>query len=209
MQLSSDALQLIRQREGLVLTAYRDARGIWTIGYGHTHGVHPGDECSDEQAEMWLYQDACNVAETLAGYIPAGTLNQHQFDACGCLAYNIGTGAFYGSTLLHLLLQNQLPAAAQQFDRWVYATTAHGPEILPGLVTRREQERAMFETGWSKVPAGVDGTASCPVCGALWAAWADGTVHKVKIASAVACGHCLGVQREPSGDRLLCFAKIA
>ena len=33
-------LDLIKQYEGCRLAAYRCAAGVWTIGYGHTAGVH-------------------------------------------------------------------------------------------------------------------------------------------------------------------------
>jgi phosphoglycerate dehydrogenase-like enzyme len=35
-QINAAGLALIEQFEGCELTAYRDAGGIWTIGYGHT-----------------------------------------------------------------------------------------------------------------------------------------------------------------------------
>ena len=35
-------LALIKQYEGCRLAAYRCAAGVWTIGYGHTAGVHSG-----------------------------------------------------------------------------------------------------------------------------------------------------------------------
>ena len=39
MQISELALQKIKDFEGCRLTAYQDAAGVWTIGYGHTKGV--------------------------------------------------------------------------------------------------------------------------------------------------------------------------
>lgn len=37
-------LDLIKQYEGCRLAAYRCAAGVWTIGYGHTAGVHSGHD---------------------------------------------------------------------------------------------------------------------------------------------------------------------
>ena len=53
MQLSNNGLQLIKNLEGLRLTAYRDAAGTWTIGYGSTRyhdgkRVKPGDKLANE-----------------------------------------------------------------------------------------------------------------------------------------------------------------
>ncbi|MCQ2074611.1 MAG: hypothetical protein MJY77_05375 [Bacteroidaceae bacterium] len=43
MKASQYSLLIIRQFEGLRLTAYRCPSGIWTIGYGHTNNVRKGD----------------------------------------------------------------------------------------------------------------------------------------------------------------------
>jgi len=39
MQYSRTGLALTEQFEGCELTAYQDAGGVWTNGYGNTHGV--------------------------------------------------------------------------------------------------------------------------------------------------------------------------
>ncbi len=44
MKISNNGLQLIKHFEGLVLKAYKCPAGVWTIGYGHTKDVQPGDE---------------------------------------------------------------------------------------------------------------------------------------------------------------------
>ncbi|WP_404978382.1 lysozyme, partial [Bartonella sp. MM73XJBT] len=46
-KISQEGLTLIKQWEGLRLNAYKDAIGVWTIGYGHTNSagkpfVHKG-----------------------------------------------------------------------------------------------------------------------------------------------------------------------
>src|SRR5579872_1024472 len=43
--------------EGCKLKAYQDIGGVWTIGWGHTSGVKPNDECSQEEADQWLEED--------------------------------------------------------------------------------------------------------------------------------------------------------
>ena len=37
-------LDLIKHFEGCELKAYKCPAGVWTIGYGHTKDVQPGDE---------------------------------------------------------------------------------------------------------------------------------------------------------------------
>ncbi|USX19924.1 hypothetical protein NHH82_29525 [Oxalobacteraceae bacterium OTU3REALA1] len=49
MQYSSGGLALTEQFEGCELTAYQDAGGVWTNGYGNTHGVVPGSTITQAQ----------------------------------------------------------------------------------------------------------------------------------------------------------------
>ena len=46
MKTSDKLLNKMMVFEGLRLTAYRDAAGVLTIGYGHTKGVREGDRIS-------------------------------------------------------------------------------------------------------------------------------------------------------------------
>ena len=54
-------LKLIKEFEGLVLTAYPDPgskNGLpWTIGYGHTKGVKKGDKITATKAEEFLIEE--------------------------------------------------------------------------------------------------------------------------------------------------------
>ena len=47
MKTSQYGIDLIKHFEGCELEAYQCAAGVWTIGYGHTKGVQPGDEWSE------------------------------------------------------------------------------------------------------------------------------------------------------------------
>jgi lysozyme len=67
-------------------------------------------------------------------------LNDNQFAALVSFVYNLGAGALQESTLLGLLNGGNYNGAAEQFSRFVYA----GGEVLQGLVTRRNAERALF-----------------------------------------------------------------
>ena len=44
---SERLLNQLMLMEGLRLEAYKDAAGVWTIGYGHTQDVRPGDKISE------------------------------------------------------------------------------------------------------------------------------------------------------------------
>ena len=50
-------IRLIKAFEGLRLRAYRDAVGIWTIGYGTTSGVRSGMVITEAEAERLLRRD--------------------------------------------------------------------------------------------------------------------------------------------------------
>ncbi|WP_375668768.1 MULTISPECIES: lysozyme [unclassified Bartonella] len=58
-KISSEGLALIKQWEGLRLNAYKDAIGVWTIGYGHTNSagkpfIYEGMTITEKQTEKAL-----------------------------------------------------------------------------------------------------------------------------------------------------------
>ncbi|MBP8282382.1 MAG: lysozyme [Chromatiaceae bacterium] len=136
---SPAGIALIQAHEGLRLTAYRDPVGIWTIGYGSTSHVHPGMQITRDQATLRLYHDVDDAEATVNRRVTV-PLTQSQFDALVSLVFNIGGGAFRKSTLLQKLNAGDYAGAAGEFGRWVKAKG----RVLPGLVTRRAAERALF-----------------------------------------------------------------
>ena len=48
MKITSEVLDLIKRYEGLILNAYKDPAGVYTIGYGHTKGVKKGQRFYEE-----------------------------------------------------------------------------------------------------------------------------------------------------------------
>lgn len=139
---SAAGLAMIKQLEGLQLTAYRDQTGRWTIGYGHTGAdVHAGLTITPAQAEELLDRD---LAAAVAGVNRAVTsaINQSQFDALVDFAFNLGCGSLLSSTLLRLVNAGDFTAAAQQFLLWDHAAGA----VVPGLLERRRAELELFES---------------------------------------------------------------
>lgn len=139
MNISETGIQLIKKFEGCSLKAYKCPAGIWTIGYGHTLGVKEGQTITKEQAEIFLKQDIRGFELTVNNLVNV-PLNQGQFDALVSFCYNLGTGNLKKSTLLKLLNKKDYIGAAEQFDRWVYASG----KKLPGLVKRRTAEKELF-----------------------------------------------------------------
>ena len=103
MKTSHRGIALIKRFEGFRGVAYLCPAGVPTIGWGTTDGVTMEDvrnkrSVTRAEGEQLLmghlvkYEDA--VYRVLGGYC-----NQNEFDACVSLAYNIGIGGFYGSTV--------------------------------------------------------------------------------------------------------------
>ena len=141
MQISELALQKIKDFEGCRLTAYQDAAGVWTIGYGHTKGVKPGDKISQYWADDCLRQDIEQVEAQIDELgLP---LSQPQLDALVSFVFNVGIGKFKSSTLLKYIRAGRSENDIKwQWRRWIYA--GNPPRTLPGLIKRREWESIRF-----------------------------------------------------------------
>jgi lysozyme len=115
---STFGIATIRVFEGCVLEAYQDTGGVWTIGVGHTGAdVTRGLVWSQAQADAALAKDLARfeVAVDLAVKVP---MSQGQFDALVSLAFNIGSAAFAGSTLVKKLNAGDVAGAGAQFIVW-------------------------------------------------------------------------------------------
>ena len=131
-------LALIKQYEGCRLAAYRCAAGVWTIGYGHTAGVHSGMTITQAQADAYLQQDIAKFEGYVnnPAYVPiTANLNQNQFDALVSFAFNLGAGN------LRKLCKGR--TAAQIAQALTQYCKANG-KVLAGLRRRRAAEQALF-----------------------------------------------------------------
>lgn len=150
MTINRIALDLIKEFEGLRLTAYQDSAGIWTIGYGTTAaagvGITPkaGMTITAEQAEEYLRLAVEKFAATIRHGLTVQP-NENQWGAMVSLAYNIGPGAFLRSALLKRWNAGDVSGAADQFLVW---NKSKG-KVLRGLTRRREAERVLFTTAVS------------------------------------------------------------
>jgi Phage-related lysozyme (muraminidase) len=138
-QIGAAGLAIIKKYEGLRLTAYLCPANIWTIGYGST-GPHvkPGLTITAAAADALLQKDLDRFEAAVA----KGALrsSQAQFDAMVALAFNIGTTAFLGSTLLRKHNAGDFPGARAEFARW----NKSGGKVLAGLSNRRAAEAALY-----------------------------------------------------------------
>lgn len=146
-KLSSAGAEFIAAFEGFRANAYWDQWGnVWTIGFGHTRGVHQGQRVTREQALKLLRDDAATAAQAVKDLVDV-ELTQKQFDALTSFCFNLGGGALAESTLLKKLNKGNYKGAQKEFGKWVHA----GGEVLPGLVKRRAAEAALFGGGTYKV----------------------------------------------------------
>lgn len=140
MNVSLAGIAFIKQQEGLRQVAYRDSAGILTIGYGHTGSdVTQGIMVTESQAEQLLLKDL-ETAEKCVNNCVKLSITQNQFDALISLAFNIGCGNFGQSHVLARLNDGDDANAANDFLNWSHC---NGVEV-PGLLARREAEKAMF-----------------------------------------------------------------
>ena len=140
MTYSKTGIALTESFEGCRLEAYQDQVGRWTIGYGHTLGVSPGQTCTPEQAEAMLEQDIA-WAENYVNAEVTVQLTQGEFDALVDFTFNVGSGNLEHSTLLRMVNGNDMEAAAKEFEKWDYA----GGVQVAGLLRRRQAEEKEFD----------------------------------------------------------------
>ena len=137
-QLSVNGLKLIKQFEGLRLTAYKAVatEKYYTIGYGH-YGpdVKKDQHISTMGAEMLLLEDIRRFVAHVNQYDKIYRFNQNQFDALVSFAYNIGS--------ITQLTKNGTRTKEQIADALLLYNKS-GKKTLPGLVKRRAAERALY-----------------------------------------------------------------
>ena len=138
MAIAKSTLSFITKEEGARNKAYKDTKGLWTIGVGH---LIKADEqhlitatLSDQEVEDLLKKDLkwCSEAVETSVKVP---LAQNQFDALYSLCFNIGETAFRKSTVVRKINENDLNGAAEAILMW------NKPEVL---INRRKRERALF-----------------------------------------------------------------
>ncbi len=151
MRTGTRGLALIKEFEGLETHAYKDAVGVWTIGYGHTASAGhptpiPGMVISSDQAEQILRNDLVKFEKRVEKHVRV-PLTQDQFDAL--VSFDFNTGAIDKATLTKRLNNGAYGAVPEELRKWVKA----GGKTLKGLVRRRDAECALWSKGSSLPPA--------------------------------------------------------
>lgn len=141
MEVNEAGVALIKKFEGCRLESYPDpatGKGPWTIGFGHTVGVNPGQKITQHQADIMLLSDLDLLSRHVEAYAPAASQNEHA--ALCCFAYNVGLNRLAQSNLLRLFLEGDIEGAADKFLQYDIAAGKH----MPGLLARRQAERELF-----------------------------------------------------------------
>lgn len=140
MRTSQRGIDLIKQFEGLRLTAYKCPAGVYTIGYGHTRGVKRGMKITEEEASAFLTADLRNSENAVERYDSIYHWDQNEFDALVSFTFNCG------ATNLRALLRNGLRNRLQIAATLPLYRKAGG-KVLKGLERRRAAEKALFLEG--------------------------------------------------------------
>ncbi len=157
MKVSAATIELIKHHEGVRTRPYRCPALLWTIAVGHvidpTHAAVKYEErknlpipagwdriLSMAEVDAILAQDLSRFERGVVRLCPAAAGNQGIFDSCVSFAFNVGLGNFQRSTLRMKTNRGEFEDAADEFLKW---TKAAG-RVLPGLVKRRQDERALF-----------------------------------------------------------------
>ena len=157
MKVSDAAKAMIKHHEGVRMRPYRCPALLWTVGVGHvidpshiavkyeerrTLPIPDGWDRSLTMGEVdaILAQDLARFERGVARLCPAATGHQGQFDALVSFAFNVGLGNLQRSSIRMRYNRGDIEGAADAFLMW---TKAAG-KVLPGLVKRRNDERALF-----------------------------------------------------------------
>ena len=145
MKVNKLGIETMHHFEGCKLTAYQCPAKVWTIGWGNT--FYP-DKTPVKQGDVITQEQANALFETVRNNFALGVkkcltkdVNENQFSALVCFAYNVGIGSLQKSTLLKKININPNDETiAGEFGKWTKA----GGKVLLGLVRRRKAESDLY-----------------------------------------------------------------
>lgn len=142
---SREGVAFLERHEGVVLKAYRDVAGVWTIGAGLTaaSGVvapQAGMVITAEEASRLLALALTrNYAPAVRNAMPAA--KQHEFD--GALSFHFNTGAIGRASWVEAWRARNQEGGRKGLAKWVKG----GRKVLPGLQRRRKEEADLITYG--------------------------------------------------------------
>lgn len=152
MKTSDNGIKLITSFEGCKLSAYLDAAGVWTIGFGHTGGVNPGMTIDYQTAITLFKQDLIRFENNVNKFMPIYHFTQNQFDAMVSYAYNIGS--------INKLVDNG-KRTLQEISDDIPNHNKAGGKVLKGLTRRRLAEKELFDKDLPKQSIRIEYYPAC------------------------------------------------
>ena len=143
MKTNQKGVATLIEFEGFRSSAYLCPAGVWTIGFGFTKGVKPGDKMTRSEAAERLKQELAEY-EHAVDEACLITPNENEFSTMVCMAFNIGLAGFRKSSVLKAHNKGDKEAAARAFQLWDKATVGGVKKTLPGLTRRRMAEAALY-----------------------------------------------------------------
>lgn len=185
MQTSAKGIVALELEEGVVLRAYRDVVGVWTIGPGLTAAsgvVKPvaGMVISASEASRLLrealrhrYEPAVDAAMEAHVTVP----QRHEFDAAVSFHWNVG--AIHKASWVRLWRAKKPPLEIHAAMRlW----NKGGGKVLPGLLARRDREAEMFLKGVYREKSAPDHVLTKAIWGMVMTSAERRQVHESLIA---------------------------
>lgn len=134
-------MTLVPKHEGTIYRGYLDPVGIVTACTGHTKTAVLGKKYSKADCDKLLEADIIEHAQGVLACTPVLKDQPYPLAATVSFAFNVGVGAYCKSTMARKFRYRDFVGACAELSRWIKA----GGQILPGLVTRRAEERDICE----------------------------------------------------------------
>lgn len=149
MSLELQILADLRRHEGCRLSVYKDTVGVWTIGYGHTKGIHAGTKpITQEQAELWLREDLLLAWKACKKVYPElGKLDKVRQGVLINMCFNLGEAKFAKFTpTLRVIEAGDYSAAAVRLTNTLwYAQVGHrATELVKRMATGKIEPRHLY-----------------------------------------------------------------
>ncbi len=168
MKTSQKGIDLMHRFEGCRNKPYICPAMIWTVGFGevlyqdqirlpvarkdgYTGMIRSEYPLRQEDNRVWSKEEINQLFERSIATFERGVLRlvpgcagrQGAFDALVSFAFNAGLGNLQRSQMRMRANRGDWEGAAEAFMAW----TKGGGKVLPGLVKRREAEKALFLSG--------------------------------------------------------------
>jgi lysozyme len=172
MKVSKTCLEVLKHHEGVRQKPYLCPAKLWSIGVGHVmypeQAKYPSTPEGMAKRAAWPLQEKDNrrfsmeevdaiLAHDLARFergverLITVRLTQGQFDCLVSFAFNLGLGGLQRSPVRQAVNRGDHEAAMASLVKYCKG----GGKVLPGLVKRRRDERAMY-LGTTKVEGALD-----------------------------------------------------